>query len=622
MLALNDKKPYKYGARFAVSLLYFAVLFPFYEISQFLTPETFDKSAIKESLTPGFIITIVLSLVILFVYIFTPRDIKGKNKSISHNAWIIAFGKQPILMPFLTLVTLCIGIWASVNSARLLNWIEGTPKELFSKHEIVSAVNSAPGVSIESLFEDGSTQKTTAPPGTQWAWFLLLSSFYGFFIHYRAVNATENKKDKLDQERNEALTALIALAPASNFHELLGNYVDIIEDFTFEKFSLFTKQAGQIRNDISDLEKKFRVSAEPISKQLDEIYKNEEEPEKDNKKTKQLPEDEKALKKQLLEELSALRKQTEENISPLIDNAKDLINEQGKYIRAALFAIGRLAAAFEQATVSLNSSQIYRANLMLKLTPDEVEGDPNTKQLFFPAIDVTPSYILGFNNVYSVLINDDGSNLLDQEGRVRDFKPDTDQTNFMMPVFLDKDENQLKEPSESQNPDDINDTAENVVAKQEQQRQPKSNMDETVTEARLNVMNQYNMFGAPTCIQTGEFDFVEDTLEEIKEWRAKGGLREIADEAERYYKSNKRVRSLLSIPLSTSRYNKDDVHPTKMVAALNIISNEPGMLSNTKKTSQFFHITRPIIISLSRMIHTHVRLFEIQAPELEIENEK
>ena len=67
MLALNDKKPYKYGARFAVSLLYFAVLFPFYEISQFLTPETFDKSAIKESLTPGFIITIVLSLVILFV---------------------------------------------------------------------------------------------------------------------------------------------------------------------------------------------------------------------------------------------------------------------------------------------------------------------------------------------------------------------------------------------------------------------------------------------------------------------------------------------------------------------------------------------------------------------------
>lgn len=616
MIALNNQKLYKYAARAIVALLYIAVLFPFFKISQFLTPQTFESSSFKNSLSSDYIITLVLSLVLLIIYIFNPHDIKGKSRHIGHNAWIVAFGKQPLLMPFLTLVTLCIGIWASVNSARLLDWIEGTPKQLFSKQEVVKAVNNNPEVNIETLFPNGSIRKTTPPAGTQWAWFLLLTSFYGFFIHYRAVNATEKRKDKLDKERNEALAALIELAPASNFHELLGNYVDIVEDFTFERFSFFTKQAGQIRSDISELKKKFNASATPLGEKLFAIYEKEQASLECEDGGTPLTNDEKVQKETIQKELEKLKEDTNKKIAPLLKNVNDLITEQRKYIRAALFAMGRLAAAFEQATVSLNSSQVYRANIMLKLTADTLDGDNETKKRFFPAINVTPSYILGFNNVYSVLINDDRSNLLNQEGKVRDFKPDSDQTNFMMPVFLDKNDNQLVGKAKSHN-DEIENTA---ITQKEAIEQPKDLQSLSCDDdARQNVMNQYNMFGAPTCIQTGEFDFVEDTLESVKDWRDKGGLTEVADEAEQYYKSNKRVRSLLSIPLSTSRYNKEDVHPDKMVAALNIICNEPGMLGNERKTNQFFHITRPIIISLSRMLHTHIRLLEIKEPELEVE---
>ncbi|MCH2256012.1 MAG: hypothetical protein MK088_05220 [Alteromonas sp.] len=485
-----------------------------------VTPESFNGafwSNFKDVLlSKQFLIT--LSVIIVFSAVAALLEylkfIEGPYVS-----WMYLCSR-PLSLPTFTLITLVVGIWASVNSAALLEWIQGEERQSVNVTNLERLVETSKDYEglVESINALAPADAPQMPKGTNFFVWALFLSFAGMYVNQVNAMQKEKLKEARESERNKTLSTLIELAPASDFHELLGNYVDIIEDFSFDLFSQQSIEVLEARTEF----------------------------------------DEGALEADKLKEIIG-----------------KTISAQQNYIRAALYAMGRLAASFDQASISPNSDVRYRVNLMMKFEIDALDSLSETHR-YFPSIKVEPDFLLEMNNDYAVVLKDDRPHLLNNK-EVK-FAKDHEQRNCTMPVFVKSSKEQLDEQ-----------------------------------KGMLKVLSNYNLFGAPESIRSGQPQYINDTVKEVEAWRADGGVQELADEATEYFTKNAKAKSLISIPLSTSRYNEDDLNPSRMIAALNIIRDEKGMLSNTKKADQFFHITRPIIISLSRMLNVHAQILNERA---------
>jgi spore coat polysaccharide biosynthesis protein SpsF (cytidylyltransferase family) len=263
------------------------------------------------------------------------------------------------------------------------------------------------------------------------------------------------------------------------------------------------------------------------------------------------------------------------------------IENQRAYIRACITAFARLAGTFDNAAMNLSSPDVYRANIMLKTTEDVAEylskGSEEFKSRYFPKINVTPDHRLFLDKRYSVKLTSSDKAILKDEQASENyhlpetFKHDDEVRNLILPVF-----------DSNPNVDDYG-------------------YDEN---AEFDYAT-YNLIGAPRALVTGHAQFVYDAEIQIKTWLEEGAPKALYDDAKIYFANDKKGQSIISFPLLCNRYGNGSLETKNISGALNIYRNTKNMFSgDNEKFLNFFHLTSPALVSLSRIIEYHLILLK------------
>ncbi|MDD9177346.1 MULTISPECIES: hypothetical protein [Aliivibrio] len=260
-----------------------------------------------------------------------------------------------------------------------------------------------------------------------------------------------------------------------------------------------------------------------------------------------------------------------DNENRTLEDWEQLISLQKQYIRASVIAFARLAANYDCAVVGPSSSVTYRANLMIKADDKEQKvlfGGEEYEKRFFLNIDAKPSYQLSLHKNYSVKVNNQDDSLLKampEEGsnirKVKDFKHDEEVNNLVLPVYVD-------------------DTEKSTV---------------------------YNMLGAPLAVATCQPQFIPDTEKSTKHLNDAQLPKPLIEEAIKYFKQDYKGKSIVALPLSTKRYTAEHLKPANINGVLNIYRDKADLFSgDDDKFNNFFHLTSPLLVSLSRIVEYHL----------------
>ncbi|WP_318516464.1 hypothetical protein [Photobacterium leiognathi] len=239
------------------------------------------------------------------------------------------------------------------------------------------------------------------------------------------------------------------------------------------------------------------------------------------------------------------------------------IEEQMPYIRALLISYTRLSAFFDGKKPSDEKGYTYRANLMLSYNNKDKPIEGAFK--YIPSIckgkegEIITHY-LSLDKNYSVKVNTDKKGIIDDNGNPKEFKFDDTINNFSIPFFIDDNK------------------------------------------------KQYNCFGAPRAISEVKCQFINDTQIEIDLWEKQSEPgKDIITEAKHNFMKDDVARSIISIPVQTSRYSQNHNSFDKVFGVVNIYCDSPDlMLGNEQKQQQFAHITTPLNISLARITSSHI----------------
>ncbi|WP_373960365.1 hypothetical protein [Vibrio gigantis] len=371
---------------------------------------------------------------------------------------------------------------------------------------------------------------------------LLFLSIFIFVLNQRSLISTY--EDKIDQLRE-----LIRLAPPNGFASTLSNYVDVADDFvhtTMKNRSVINAATYYLSKTAPE---KMGFIFDPKQKGITEL----------NSKLDQT-------------KISSERDTITKHIETLTEQSKD----NARYIRALLAAYARLAALFDGVEPSKSQQNIYRANLMLKYSSIDKKVPEIKDFRYIPAVlldekngttHLRQNALSGYLTLHkelSVAIytakksivqkNLDGKKDTNQECEPVTFDPDPDVTDFSLPYFL------------------------------------------------MSSQKKYNCFGAPRAMAQGECQFINDTLAEIKHWKQESEPpKELLQEAEGHFSKHNRAKSVISIPLMTSRYSEE--HKNNAMGVVNIYRDKTHlMMGNESKQKQFEHITTPLNYALARIV--------------------
>ncbi|MCZ4338180.1 hypothetical protein [Shewanella colwelliana] len=376
-----------------------------------------------------------------------------------------------------------------------------------------------------------------------------------FILNQLAIN----KKNSNQQERQTSsyndkilkLQDLIRLAPANGFANTLAEYVDVADDFVqmvVQNRSKANIALNYLRTEApTKLDFKFDA-VKGITGLSTELNRTKVTKEAD------------AIK----EHIKTLKEQSSNN---------------EKYIRALLAAYARLAALFDGIEPSKPHNNIYRANLMLKYSSVD-RTVPDLEQFrYVPA--VLKEEVLGGGerlkagaltnyltlhkelsvSIYTVKKSITKKINRDSEGKGREseyepvaFEPDSDIKEFSTPYFT------------------------------------------------MPAQKKYNCFGAPKAIADADCQFINDTILEIDSWkRDSSPPDELLEEARKHFSSHNRARSVISLPLMTSRYSEE--HKKNVMGVVNIYRDKTDIMMGTRsKQKEFGHITTPLNYALARIV--------------------
>ncbi|MEZ9822163.1 hypothetical protein AB4238_16315 [Shewanella sp. 10N.286.45.A1] len=258
--------------------------------------------------------------------------------------------------------------------------------------------------------------------------------------------------------------------------------------------------------------------------------------------------------------------------------AESILEEQRKILRCALMALGRLAQAYDNVDPAEKNSVQYRVNLMLCLKSDnedvssyfEKTHPKNTMRFALP-FEAKPYFHLYIDNRYSVNVEQTKDELnqaklfkLDQYQDIKpqDFELDDTVTNAIMPVYW---------------------------------------------EENKDVAN-YNVIGAPKSIVQRKAQFISDTVREAE--KADYYSHDIQSSVIEYFKTDKKGRSIVSLPVATRHYELSAGHEENIdhfLGAINIYRNTKDIFAGAKKNFEFFaDFTRPLRLVIARMAYTHM----------------
>ncbi|MCG9782624.1 hypothetical protein L1D52_09680 [Vibrio brasiliensis] len=342
----------------------------------------------------------------------------------------------------------------------------------------------------------------------------------------------------------DKLQDLIRLAPPNGFARTLAEYVDVAEDFVH--------YVAKSRSDIAEVIEYVKDQAPSkigftfsrkkgvagISSQINP--------------------------KKVEEEESKIREHLESLNKHVIDN--------GKYIRALLAAYARLAALFDGIEPSKSNQNIYRANLMLKYSSLDKK---------------VPSYD-SFRYVPAVLTEQNGEKIQLKANSISNYL--SLHRELSVKIFTAKKSIAKKCGSNSDDYEPLEFVPDDEV------------QEFSMPYFTLSSQNKYNCFGAPQAMAKGECIFVNDTITEITNWKNKSEPpKELIVEATKHFSKHDRARSVVSIPLLTSRYAEE--HKLKAMGVVNIYRDKTNlMMGDESKQSQFEHVTTPLNIALARIV--------------------
>jgi hypothetical protein len=429
------------------------------------------------------------------------------NKSI--NKYYDYFLNAPIIIPFINVIALLLGIYASVTSAEILTWLTN--------------VSDTPSMSYT---------------GFNYFLFSLFILLLGYGLTGSANKRAKEFNNSLQKQRLNELEEVIRLAPPGAFSEQLSHYCDIMEDWSSNHIMMQTNKFAFIEdNSLNDL---------------------------------------------------------------VINEIEDVLEEQRTYIRACLTAFARLAGTYDNASMNLSSPDTYRANIMLKTTKNIAHhlasGTESEafKSRYFPKINAIPDHRLYLDKRYSIKINNSDKAILENELAENDFHipvkfdPDSEIKNLILPVFE-------------------NDP--NIDAYGYDQYEEFD-------------YKTYNLIGAPHALVTGHPQFIYDAEEQTEEWLGTGAPKALYEAARQYFQNDKKGQSIISFPLLSNRYGNGSLKTDNISGALNIYRNTKNMFSkDDDKFNNFFHLTSPALVSLSRIVEFHLILlnkvtnYNIMKPE-------
>lgn len=397
-----------------------------------------------------------------------------------------------LLPSLLNTTALLIGIYTSVTSTKILDWL--------------TANSSSP---------------VSSYVGFDYCLFFFSAMLVGYYLHGKSVRKSSLKQDAIHKVRLEQLEEVIRLAPPGDFSEQLSHYCDIFEDWSSRHVMRDTTNYAFV--DIDENNK--------------EIFEK-------------------------------------------------LLESQRLYIRACLTAFSRLAGTYDNASMNLSSPDVYRANLMLKIGDNEInyleKSSDDKKQFltrYFPKINAIPDHKLVLDKRYSVKLSNSDKAILKNESADENYHLpatydyDSDVKNLILPVF-------------THNPH-IN--------------------DYNYSHCEEFDYQTYNLIGAPQALASGQPQFVYSSVTQVSEWLAEGAPKVLYDQALHYFKNDKKGQSIISFPLLINRYGKDALKSDNITGTINIYRNTNNMFSSDKdKFNSFFHLTSPMLVSLSRITEYHL----------------
>jgi hypothetical protein len=265
----------------------------------------------------------------------------------------------------------------------------------------------------------------------------------------------------------------------------------------------------------------------------------------------------------------------QEEINETITQLEKAQEKTAEYIRCILVAYARLAALFDGITPSQKDNDIYRANLMLKYRSSDKELPDKSTFRYIPSVlldqdNINIKHYLTLHEEHSVKVYREKTRItkMNDNGEIEpiQFQKDDKIKTFSMPFFLRKDQ------------------------------------------------KNYNCFGAPRAVADAECQFINDTQEEIKQWRMeRKSPSEIVDEAEVHFDKDSIAKSIIAMPLMQSRY--DEIHKSSkhVMGVVNIYRDKTNlMMGNQQKQEQFEHITTPLNFALSKIV-AHDMLYRYHA---------
>ncbi|ENT6849355.1 hypothetical protein ACFD7P_000890 [Vibrio vulnificus] len=265
----------------------------------------------------------------------------------------------------------------------------------------------------------------------------------------------------------------------------------------------------------------------------------------------------------------------QEEINETITQLEKAQEKTAEYIRCILVAYARLAALFDGITPSQKDNDIYRANLMLKYRSSDKELPDKSTFRYIPSVlldqdNINIKHYLTLHEEHSVKVYREKTRItkMNDDGEIEpiQFQKDGQIKTFSMPFFLRTDQ------------------------------------------------KNYNCFGAPRAVADAECQFINDTQEEIKQWRMeRKSPSEIVDEAEVRFDKNSIAKSIIAMPLMQSRY--DEIHKSSkhVMGVVNIYRDKTNlMMGNQQKQEQFEHITTPLNFALSKIV-AHDMLYRYHA---------
>lgn len=270
-----------------------------------------------------------------------------------------------------------------------------------------------------------------------------------------------------------------------------------------------------------------------------------------------------------------------------LNHCDAVLDCQRAVIRASLVALARLAGHYDNAPLGNGSHLQYRANLMLTTHAQNSErllaiGDAESFETRFNiGITATPQYQLILDSRYSVLVDSDDVSIIEisqedtESGSQASFKPcsfqpDPQVRNAIFPVYWSED--------------------------------------------KTNTFTYYNMIGAPKALATCHPQFIPDTVQHSMGLRKEGYPAPLAKQAEDYFASDEKGRSIVSLPISSQRFLDESLKPANMVGIVNIYRNKKDIFSGSEKNFELFSaFTLPLQLALARIIGMHIAVLEDKA---------